>query len=88
MQQITLEKLEKYTKLTEKALKELENVKDKKALILIGMSKNYYKDALHFKDKNDYVNAFAAINYAHAFLDSAALLKLIKVKDNKLFMVD
>ncbi|MBS3163188.1 DUF357 domain-containing protein [Candidatus Woesearchaeota archaeon] len=88
MQEIGIEKLEKYIKLTEKALKKLENVKDEKALILIGMSKNYYKDALHFKEKNDFVNAFAAINYAHAFLDSAALLKLIKVDDNKLFMVD
>ncbi|MDD5649547.1 MAG: DUF357 domain-containing protein [Candidatus Nanoarchaeia archaeon] len=88
MKEITLQKLEKYIKLTEKALKSLENVKDEKALILIGMSKNYYNDALHFKDKNDFVNAFAAINYAHAFLDSAALLKLIKVKDSKLFMVD
>lgn len=88
MDKITPEKLEKYIKLTEKALKELENVKDEKALILIGMSKNYYKDALHFKEKDDYVNAFAAINYAHAFLDSAALLKLINIKDNKLFMVD
>jgi len=88
MDKITLEKLEKYIKLTEQALKQLENVKDKNALILIDMSKRYYKDALHFKEKNDYINAFAAINYAHAFLDSAALLKLIKVKDNKLFMVD
>lgn len=88
MHKITKEKLEKYIKLTEKALKKLENVRDKKALILIGMSKNYYKDALHFKEKNDLVNAFAAINYAHAFLDSAALLKLIKIKDNKLFMAD
>ncbi|MBU0929997.1 MAG: DUF357 domain-containing protein [Nanoarchaeota archaeon] len=88
MKEITEEKLNKYIKLTEKAIKELENVNNKDALILINMSKNYYKDALHFKEKNDFVNAFAAINYAHAFLDSAALLKLIKVKDNKLFMVD
>jgi len=88
MDKISLEKLEKYITLTEKALKKLENVKDKKALILIRMSRNYYKDAVHFKEKNDYVNAFAAINYAHAFLDSTALLKLIKVKDNELFMAD
>ena len=81
-------RLEKYIKLTENALKELKNVKNKDALVLINMSKNYYKDALHFRDKKDYINAFAAINYAHCFLDSATLLKLIKVKDNKLFMVD
>lgn len=88
MNKITIDKLEKYIKLTEEALKKLENIKDEKALILIDMSKNYYKDALHFKERGDFVNAFAAINYAHAFLDSAALLRLIKVKDDKLFMVD
>ena len=52
------------------------------------MAKRYFEDAKHFRKKGDYINAFAAINYAHCFLDSATLLKLIKVKDNKLFMVD
>jgi len=81
-------KLEKYIKLTDKALKEAKNTKSKKAKILIEMAENYYKDALYFKSKKDYINAFAAINYAHAFLDAAALLKLIKSKNRKLFMVD
>ncbi len=81
-------KLEEYIKLTETALKKVEKIKNKKAKILISMAENYYKDALYFKKKKDYINAFAAINYAHAFLDAAALLGLIKSKNRKLFMVD
>ncbi len=86
MKEITKEKLDNYINLTEKALAKIKD--NKKAEKLIDMSKRYYKDAIHFKEKGDYVNAFAAINYAHAFLDSAALLGLINVNDNTLFMVD
>ncbi|MFA5175832.1 MAG: DUF357 domain-containing protein [Candidatus Nanoarchaeia archaeon] len=82
------ERLEKYLKLTDKALKQVKNTEDKQAKILIDMAERYYKDALHFKEKQDYINAFAAVNYAHAFLDSAVLLGLIKVDDNTLFMTD
>ena len=87
------EKLEKYLKITEKAIEKVKLsknpiIKEDAAKEILEMAKRYYEDALHFKEKNDFVNAFAAINYAHAFLDSAALLKLIKVDDNKLFMVD
>lgn len=87
MNQITEEKLNKYFELTEKALKEVK-IKDSKAEKLIDMSKRYFSDAKHFKEKEDIVNAFAAVNYAHAFLDAAALLGYIENKDNKLFMTD
>ncbi len=86
MKEISKEKLEKYINLTEKALEKVGD--NKEAEKLIDMSKRYYKDALHFKEKGDFVNAFAAINYSHAFLDAAALLGLIQVDDNTLFMVD
>jgi len=84
------EKIEKYINITKSAIgeAELKKTKNKKAILLIEMAKNYYKDALYFLAKKDYVNAFAAINYAHAFLDAAALLGLIKTKNRKLFMVD
>ncbi len=87
MKDITEEKLDKYIELTKKALEEIK-MNDEKAVKLIEMSKKYYEDALHFKGKGDFINAFAAINYAHAFLDSAALLGFIDNKDNTLFMVD
>lgn len=87
MDKITNEKLDKYFSLTEKALKEI-RIKDSKADKLIDMSKRYFSDAKHFREKGDIVNAFAAVCYAHCFLDTAALLGFIENKDNKLFMTD
>lgn len=80
-------RLEKYISLTEKALSQIKSPKGD-ALKLYEISKCYYNDAIHFKEKGDIINAFAAINYAHAFLDTGALLGLFKVKDSKLFMVE
>lgn len=83
------EKLDKYIKLTEKALKEIKiKGNEKKANEILELSKCYYKDSLFFKDKNDLVNAFAAINYSHAFLDIGARLGLFTIKDKKLLMVE
>jgi hypothetical protein len=87
-------KLNRYLKLTEKAFKKIKiktpkNPDLKKvAETYLDLSKRYYKDALHFKEKGDLVTAFAAINYSHAFLDAGALLGVFDVKDSKLFMVD
>ena len=39
---------------------------------LLDLSKRYYADALYFKEKKEYVLAFSAVNYAHAFLDTGA----------------
>ncbi|HLC56952.1 MAG TPA: DUF357 domain-containing protein [Candidatus Nanoarchaeia archaeon] len=47
--------------------------------------KRYLADAGHFYKKKDYVNAFAAINYAHGWLDAGAKLGLWKVNDERLF---
>ncbi len=87
MKEITQEKLDKYFKVTESALKKIKPSTNK-AKDIYELAKCYYEDAKHFKEKDDLVNAFACINYAHAFLDIGARLKLFKVKDNKLFMVD
>ena len=34
------------------------------------MVSNYLSDAGHFRDRGDFVNAFACLNYAHGWLDS------------------
>ena len=90
------EKLEKYFKLTEEALKKaadsnenLNLTKMKKAREdFLDMAERYFEDAKHFDEKGDKVNAFAAVCYAHAFLDAGARLGLFDVKDSRLFMVD
>lgn len=88
---ITKEKLEKYFNLTTTALKEVKkNIisgKEKEAKEIIEMVSNYLSDAKHFETKNDFVNAFAALNYAHGWLDSGVRLDIFNVKDNKLFTI-
>jgi len=88
------EKLNKYIELTEKAFKKVKikipNDVDLKeaAEDFLDLANRYYKDALYFKERGKLLEAFAAINYSHAFLDAGARLKVFDVKDSKLFMVD
>jgi hypothetical protein len=88
---ITNEKLEKYFKLTSTALKEAKNniIKGKEnyAKEIISMVENYLSDAEHFWKKGDFVNAFAALNYSHGWIDSGVRLDIFNVKDDKLFTV-
>ena len=37
--------------------------------------------------KNDYVTAFAALNYAHGWLDVGSKLGIFNVKNDKLFVI-
>ena len=88
---ITKEKIERYFDITEKALKEAKkNIikgKEVQAKEIIDMVENYISDAKHFKSKGDYVNCFAALNYAHGWLDSGVRLDVFNVKNDKLFTV-
>jgi uncharacterized protein len=91
MKTITKEKLGKYFRLTSTALEDVKkNVikgKEKEAKEIIEMVSNYLSDARHFEKKGDFVNAFAALNYAHGWLDSGVRLDVFNVKDDKLFTV-
>ena len=88
---ITKEKIEKYFNLTESALKQVkENIikgKEPEGKEIIDMVTNYLSDAHHFEGKDDYINTFAALNYAHGWLDSGVRLKIFNVNDNKLFTI-
>jgi len=88
---ITKEKLEKYFNLTQTALKEVKkNIikgKENYAKEIIDMVENYLSDAKHFETNQDFVNAFAALNYAHGWLDSGVRLDIFDVKDDKLFTI-
>ena len=82
--QITKEKIEKYFWITEKALKEIKkNIilgKEPQAKEIIEMVENYLSDAKHFRKKEDYVNCFAALNYAHGWIDSGVRLYLSAIR--------
>lgn len=88
---ITEEKLDKYFDLTTRALEEVKNNiisgQEKKAQEIIEMVFNYISDAKHFRNKGDWINAFAALNYAHGWLDSGVRLDVFNVSDDKLFTV-
>jgi hypothetical protein len=88
---ITKDKIKKYFKLTGSALEiakdSIVKGKEKYAKEIIDMVTNYLSDAKHFEEKGDYVNCFAALNYAHGWLDSGVRLDVFNVDDDKLFTV-
>ncbi|MFH1586060.1 MAG: DUF357 domain-containing protein [archaeon] len=91
MKSITKQKLDKYHNLTSEALgivkKAVIKNKEKQAKEIIEMVENYLSDAKHFQSKGDFVNAFAAINYSHGWIDSGVRLGVFDVDDDKLFTV-
>ena len=95
MDRITPEKLEKYFDVTGRAIAKVKiNSEQKidwkeKAKDFLDMATRYYSDAKHFAKKGDIVTAFAALNYAHGWLDAGARLGLFDVgHDSELFTVD
>ena len=89
---ITEEKIGGYFEVTGKALLMCKEALDETRLAqandFLDMASRYYSDAKHFHGKDDLVNAFACINYAHGWLDAGARIGLFKVRDSALFTVD
>jgi len=93
MNTITPEKLKKYFSITQEALEKAEASNNATSLKeerkdFLDMIKRYISDAKHFQEKDDFVNAFAALNYAHGWLDAGARLGIFDVHDSRLFTVD
>ena len=93
MNEITEEKLKKYFDIAGKAFEKAKNSKEGVKLDVLKNARSdfldtverYIKDAKHFKEKGDEVNAFAALNYAHGWLDAGVKLGIFDVNDGKLF---
>jgi uncharacterized protein len=94
MDRITDEKLKIYFSITEEAFQKakvsaLRQESFRKARAdAVDMVERYISDAHHFEKKGDKVNAFAALNYAHGWLDAGARIGLFDVHDSRLFTVD
>ena len=93
--EVTEDKLARYFKITKKALEILKIAPpegthlNKMALDFLDMAKRYFTDAGHFYEEGKWVQAFAALNYAHGWLDAGARLGLFDVQHNStLFTVD
>ena len=89
---VTPEKIARYLDITSKALEKLKiaaperSFNRKLAESFLEMAESYYSDAKHFRDQGDLVTAFAAINYAHGWLDCGARIGLFDVDgDDVLF---
>lgn len=94
MDTITEVKLKKYFQITKNAFdmakksgNRLKEFKEQREDFL-DMIERYIKDAEHFEKKGEIVDAFAALNYAHGWLDAGARLGIFDVHDSKLFTVD
>jgi len=89
--EITKEKILKYRKITEEALKiakkNISQDKEKEAKEIIEMVECYLSDSKHFEKQGHLVDAYGCLNYAHGWLDCGARLKIFNVKDNRLFTV-
>ncbi|MBN2566620.1 DUF357 domain-containing protein [Candidatus Woesearchaeota archaeon] len=92
---VTDGRLARYFDITGRALAKAEPFPDadeehhRQAREALDMARRYYDDAGHFREKGDLVTAFAALNYAHGWLDAAARFGLIDAGgDSELFVVD
>ncbi len=85
-------RLDKYFAITGEALEKasvaINPEKEVEAKDCLDMAQRYYDDARHFREQGHDVNAFAALNYAHGWLDAGARLRLFTVHDSRLFTVD
>jgi len=86
------DRLEHYLGLTKEALERIRTAPPPRSFgrrladDFLEMATSYYRDALHFRERGDLVNAFACVNYAHGWLDCGARLGLFEVgEDDQLF---
>ena len=82
---VTEERIERYLDITARAMAKLKiaaperSFGRKMADDFLNMAASYYEDAKHFRDVGDLVTAFAAVNYAHGWLDCGARIGLFDV---------
>ena len=85
---ISDEKMAKYLDITTRARKKLKiaspvrSFDRRLAIRFLDNSESYFKEAVDYRRDNDYVRAFAAVNYAHAWLDGGARIGLFDVEED------
>lgn len=82
---VSEERIDRYLEITGKALEKLRiaapdrSYGKRLADDFLEMARSYYEDARHFRETGDLVTAFAAVNYAHGWLDCGARIGLFDV---------
>ena len=85
------QRVKKYRKLTEKALKVIKmesklSEKEKKiAEDFLGMCTNYLADGKYYQEKGEFLIALASYSYAHAWLDAGVRARIFKASNRALF---
>ncbi|MFH1173649.1 MAG: DUF357 domain-containing protein [archaeon] len=91
--EVTEENLKRCFAITQEALAavraaEHDRTRKKIADDYLDMAQRYFDDAQHFFTQGNFVLAYGALHYAHAWLDAGARIGLFKVSDSRLFTVD
>lgn len=88
---ITLAKLDKYFAVSRSALsvasKSINKNYKSEASTILDMAGRYISDADFFFKNDDFVNSFAALAYAHGWIDTGSKLGFFDVRDDKLFVL-
>lgn len=85
---ITEEKMGKYLDITMRARKKIKiaspvrSFDRKVAIRYLDVSESFFTKAVNYRNEGDYVRAFAAVNYAHAWLDCGARIGLFDVEED------
>lgn len=83
LDRITAAKMQDYLGKTERALAKVRVAAAERSHLrkaaedMLAMARAYHADASHYAAKGDLVTAFAAVNYAHAWLDIGVRLGLL-----------
>lgn len=88
---VSREKLDRYFSITSEAFwivkKSVIKGREDDAGEIFEMVSNYISDARHFDSRGEMVLAFAALNYAHGWIDAGVRLDIFDVDDDRLFTV-
>jgi len=84
---LTVEKIERYLLITSKARTKATPItankdEEEKLSIMLRMCDDYTSDARHFLTSGNLIDAFGAINYAHAWIDAAVKIGLLDGHDD------
>jgi hypothetical protein len=86
VREIPDERIEKYIVITQGSLERLNILPEAgtelraKAEEFLEMAEAYYKDALHFMDNGDIVNAYGCINYSQGWIDAGVRIGLFRIE--------
>ena len=88
---LTKERVSRYIAISKEARakatpKDLDSRQEKNLKSMMRMFDDYLSDAEHFLSEGDLIRAFGAVNYAHAWIDSAVRIGLMDGHgDDRLF---